>query len=537
MGMTSPFQILIDYYINIEGNSLKYIKARHPVEYNNLLKQTNFLPDDANARRRMWHVVNDVWEIPKCTTCANEQYYSLKNKKYIDHCLSCFKQYRPDRDLAKQTMQQRYGASTTFESPLLKSKAENTNIERYGHKSPFGNNLVKEKIKSTNIEKYGKPYYTLTNTLITLNKNLHINKDSYDDIVEQRTNTIIEKYDRTHYNLIKYSDDTIAKINDREWLYEMIVVRAIPAYKLCQDFLEGYDDSSLWVRLKKFGIEPNYENFKSYAEIELGEVLDTIGIAYESNSRKYAPPYELDIYIPKYNLAIEYCGLYWHSDSKKDKIYHKRKYDICKNNGIRLLTIFEDEWINHKHIVIDKIKHIVNKSNSPRVYARKCTIETITKLDKKIFFDNNHIQGDGPSSINIGLINNGHIVAVMGIIVNAGRYVLNRYATDSIVVGGFSKLLSFFRKSHIDKPLITFADLRWSQGDLYHSTGFIMDKIIPVDYSWVKGNYRYHKFNFRHSGMKLKLNNYDSSLSEDANMRNNGYRKIWDCGKIRFKID
>ena len=48
---------------------------------------------------------------------------------------------------------------------------------------------------------------------------------------------------------------------------------------------------------------------------------------------------ELDIYIPSKKIGIEYDGIYWHKD-KKD--LEKNKYDICKNNGIRLIRIREN---------------------------------------------------------------------------------------------------------------------------------------------------------------------------------------------------
>lgn len=78
------------------------------------------------------------------------------------------------------------------------------------------------------------------------------------------------------------------------------------------------------------------------------------------NSRKILNGKELDIYIPSKKLAIEYNGLYWHSEEKgKDKYYHYNKTKLCAEKGIRLITIFEDEFLADKEKVFAKLKSII----------------------------------------------------------------------------------------------------------------------------------------------------------------------------------
>ena len=55
--------------------------------------------------------------------------------------------------------------------------------------------------------------------------------------------------------------------------------------------------------------------FSSYGEETLYEALIKIGIsAYDIqiHNRTLLKDKEIDIYIPKYKLAIEYNGVYWH---------------------------------------------------------------------------------------------------------------------------------------------------------------------------------------------------------------------------------
>ncbi len=207
----------------------------------------------------------------------------------------------------------------------------------------------------------------------------------------------------------------------------------------------------------------------------------------------------------------------------------------CNEQGIRLLTIFEDEWLNTPDIVKAKIANIVGQSSSKPVYARKTVVASVTTKNRKQFLNANHIQGDGPGSITYGLYYNKTLVGVMTFRKRSQLvYELNRYATSTNVPGGFSKLLKHFTRNHEWSELISFADLRWSCGDLYENTGWTLDGIVKPDYYWCKGGQRHHKFAFRHSNLPRKLETYDPTLSENENCKNNGYAKIYNCGLKRY---
>jgi hypothetical protein len=276
----------------------------------------------------------------------------------------------------------------------------------------------------------------------------------------------------------------------------------------------------------------------SKGEQQIAEFIRELGVDICQQTRKIIAPLELDIFIPGHNVAIEYCGLYWHNDRfKKDRNYHKIKYDMCADNGIQLLTIFEDEWATRDQQIRGKIKSLLG-IREQIIYARKCKVVNITKKDKAQFFNYNHIQGDGPSSINFGLVYNNELVAGVGFINKAnGNFCLNRYATKHHVVGGFSKLLKHFTKTTKWNTITSFADLRWSVGNLYTRTGWTLNKIIPPDYSYIKNNKRIHKFNFRRKHLPRLLKHFDPSKTEKQNCYDNNILRIWDCGKMRFIVD
>ena len=48
---------------------------------------------------------------------------------------------------------------------------------------------------------------------------------------------------------------------------------------------------------------------------------------------------------------------------------------------------------------------------------------------------------------------------------------------------------------------------------------------------------RIHRFVFRKSELKKKLDLFDPKLSEWQNMQLNGYTRIWDCGNLKYEMN
>lgn len=67
---------------------------------------------------------------------------------------------------------------------------------------------------------------------------------------------------------------------------------------------------------------------------------------------------ELDLWIPSLNKAIEFNGIYWHSDNYS-KYKEQIKLDQCLNKGIDLLIIQEQDWIINKDQCINNIKNFI----------------------------------------------------------------------------------------------------------------------------------------------------------------------------------
>ena len=261
------------------------------------------------------------------------------------------------------------------------------------------------------------------------------------------------------------------------------------------------------------------------------------------NNRSVIPPYELDIYIPEKNIAIEFNGLYWHTEDRgKDKYYHYNKWKMCKDKGIQLITIWEDEWRDKQEIVKSMFSHKLGVSQEKRVYARNTTVEEINTHVAQDFLDDNHIQGGCFSSFHIGLFdNNQDLVAVSSWQKTKNTLYLDRYATFCTVVGGMGKMLKKGKeiaKEHGCTEIVTFSDHSVSDGNLYKNLGFNKDKELESDYKYVVQGKRRHKFGYRLEKFKNDPSLiYREGLSERELAKLNGLERIWDCGKTRWVME
>ena len=100
---------------------------------------------------------------------------------------------------------------------------------------------------------------------------------------------------------------------------------------------------------------------KSKGEKELCDFIKSIypGEILE-NTRKFIGGKELDIYLPELKLAFEYNGEYWHQfHEEKEPDYHKNKRKACKENGIKLIEVWENDWKKNNQQIKDLIsKHL-----------------------------------------------------------------------------------------------------------------------------------------------------------------------------------
>ncbi|MCK9477617.1 MAG: hypothetical protein M0R46_17005 [Candidatus Muirbacterium halophilum] len=460
----------------------------------------------------------------KCKTEINNiQKYGVKNVFQLEKT----------KEKIKETCLEKYGVDNVSKSKEIKEKKENTCKEKYGVKHHLQKNEILEKQKNTNLKKYGVDNVSkidtvkekkISSTLNNYNVKYFSQSNKWKNIIKEKCEK--ELKDKLElYGIINYktnSDNTLL-ISCKDHKYRItkkLLQERIERYNtipctMCNP-INSYSTSGKEIQLINF-IKDNYNN----------EIIQ--------NSRDIITPLELDIYLPNKNLAIEFNGLYWHSELYKDKNYHKNKYIKCKENNIQLLHIFEDDW-NHKQEIVKSM--ILNKlGKTPnKIYARKCDIKEIkgNKLVRK-FLNENHIQGFVGSSIKIGLFYNDELLSLMTFKQNKNSiYELNRFCNKKYynVVGSASKLFNYFINNKVFNKIITFSNNSYSNGKIYETLKFKEDVILKPDYSYILDNRRYHKFNFRKS--KLEKLGYDINKTEKETCLINNIYRIFDAGKVKW---
>ena len=291
---------------------------------------------------------------------------------------------------------------------------------------------------------------------------------------------------------------------------------------------------------------PSCSHKDSKAEKEIAQhIRNNSNLIVENNVRGILPNNkELDIYIPEKKIAIEYNGMRWHSELySKDRSIHLKKLEECNKLGIKLIQVFETEYILHKDIVLDKIMHNLGASNTTeKIYARKCVVNEIDMRTAREFLEKNHIQGYVRSSVYLGCFYNKQIVGVMTFkreTSSSNKWELSRFATDNarLCCGVAGKMFKYFTSLYNPSEVKSFADRRWTldkDNNLYTKLGFTLKETLKPDYRYTKAQTDYlHKFGFRKQKLHKKYN-LPLTMTENEMTKELGYYKIWDCGLFKY---
>jgi hypothetical protein len=280
-------------------------------------------------------------------------------------------------------------------------------------------------------------------------------------------------------------------------------------------------------------------------EKEVYEFISTLENNVVRCDRSVLGNMEIDIFLPDKKIGIECDGLFWHSEVKRIPSYHIDKTKMCEDRGIKLIHVFEDEWIYKANIVKSRLKNILGLTPT-RIYARNCTISAVSSNDAMLFLETNHIQGKIISKYNFGLYYNNELVSLMtfgnmrkslGSNSSNGCFEMLRFCNklDTNVIGGASRILKHFITIVNPLKIISYCDLRWSSGNMYDRLGFTLDHISQPNYFYIIGNKRKNRFNFRKN--VLVEEGYDPSKTEHQIMLERRIYRIYDCGCKVYKMD
>ncbi|MFW5847868.1 MAG: DUF7487 domain-containing protein [bacterium] len=450
--------------------------------------------------------------------CSSEYQSKLKNLREIRKCKVCGKNFEVRKKVEKEICSDEC-RKVWAKNPKVKEKRlekiKETNLKKYGVENIFQSKQVQEKLKQTNLKKYGveKPFFSNEKALKTL-KN-------------KRNKKLYERFYEKGYEIIKFTDDKLTiKHPDGH------------VFTSNRKLLVNRLNHNVEISIKILPISSP----KSSLEIKIGDFLKENNIKYVTNDRNLLNKNEIDILIESHKICIEINGIYWHSEYYIDKEYHINKLIECNNKGYTLLQFFEDEIIENfdiiKSILKSKLGLISNK-----FFGRKSIIKHVNSKDCKKFLNENHIQLNVNSSIKIGLYYDEKLVSIMtfskkrkilGKNNKENKYELLRFCNllDTVVVGGASKLLNYFIKEYSPSEIISYANLRFSNGNLYDKLGFTLLGNTPPNYFYVVNKERKHRFNYRKD--VLIKEGYDPNKTEHEIMLERKIPRIYDCGNKKY---
>ena len=258
----------------------------------------------------------------------------------------------------------------------------------------------------------------------------------------------------------------------------------------------------------------------------LGEII--------TNSKDIIPPMELDIYIPEFNLAIEFNGGYWHNEKFKPKNYHLLKYNLCKEKDIRLISIWEWEIVKDKENIKNFIKNVIIEKK--KLFARKLEIKEVSIIEQREFLESNHLQGYVPCTYALGLYKDNELIQLMTLRAKDKKnkvFEIGRLATKigCSVIGGAERLFKHLISFVDYKEIISYNNMDKFTGEVYERLGLIFEN-ITIPYGWIKNNVYLPRYQTQKN--KLIRQGYDESKSESEIMRDEGFSKIYLTGVQKF---
>jgi hypothetical protein len=474
------------------------------------------------------------------------------------------------KEKIKQTNLERFGVENPFELESIQEKIRVTNLERYGVAYPLQNKEVQEKTKQTNLERYGvenpaKSVEVQEKTKQTCLERYGVENPAKSAEVQERIKqTNLERFGfESPFKNKEIRDKTNKKIFQKTYfklLHNDKFSTKIRPLFLLEDF-KGVEFRYKFQCLKCENVfEDNlrdgkiprccicFPHAKSILENNIHDFLKLCNVPNISrNSKSIIPPLELDLYLPNHKLAIEFNGVFWHSENSPGGTspqYHLNKTKLCEEKGIQLLHIFEDEWIEKQEIVKSIIKNKLGLIEN-KIYARNCEIRDVSNEEAYNFLFDNHLQTPVNSKHNFGLYTkDNELMYLIGLskprFNKKYEYELVRSCPriSTSVIGGFSKLLNYAVKTLQIKSLVSYVDKRYFTGSGYNDKNWKLAHETTPNYFYTTGNVlRESRVKFQKHKLKhLFPDLYDAKLTEWQIMQLAGYDRIWDCGNLVFEL-
>ena len=482
---------------------------------------------------------NNLEHIPFCEYCHEVQ---LTPQQYEKGHYYCCNQHAQLDSKTKEKISktfEKYQGGHPLRDRSIRERIIKTNLEKYGSSVPCNTSDIQKKIRQNNIEKYGVEHVSQTEEFQkkrteTYRKN---SMEKYGVPNPSMTEEIKQKAQTSHKYTLWSKMQITAKEKNLELISTLDDYLNHKQFKYkCLECRNEFESQFAPFRIICETCHPKKE-FVSNKEISVAEWIHSIySGAIETSNRSIINPYELDIWIPEKKIAIEFDGVYWHSERFKEKGYHQKKTLLCKEQGIRLIHIPELVWDYQNTMIKEIIKNALGLTEH-KIYARNTICIELDSSTYRNFLFNNHIQGPIDSKYRYGLMHENTLVSVFGYGMSRfkkGEQELHRFCSlmNYNVIGGFQKLLK-----HSGFEGISYIDLNYFDGTGYKEAGFKEIGITEPSYEWYNSTNGkvYSRYQAQKSKLEKILESFDPLLSETQNMELNGYVKIYDSGTLKVE--
>lgn len=419
----------------------------------------------------------------------------------------------------KQAIMDKYGVESVMHVPEFAKRSQDVIMEKYGAKSPLVNESVAKKTAATMFERYGVRFPSQSKEIVQKKK------DNY-----YKANGVYAHFQKEIDHFDVWSDPDglkafLGSFSEKPTYAELAVYFNV-------------DRTAINAKVLSLGLQ-DYVNvrpgFSSYESEIISFLVDDLGIdanEIQHNVVGLLPARrEIDIYAPNYNIGIEFNGDYWHSDVFNTdhggrSTYHQEKSLEAEKVGIFLFHIFEYEWNDDKKRAgIQNRLRVLFSKNLYKIAARKCSVATISRDEKKRFLEENHIQGNDRSTIYYGLFYGEEIVACMTFVHPKNKkytWELSRFCCKSgyTIQGGASKLFKAFVDTLSDGDTISsYNDITKTKGDLYSILGFELKSVNEPNYVWINCKTK-----------DIRTRYQEQKAGEADRMHSAGYHRLCDCG-------
>ncbi len=437
------------------------------------------------------------------------------------------------KDRYKKTCLERYGVENAIQNVNIRNKQKQSYFDKYGVEHPWQNEEVKNKRKQTMIERYGVDNPAKNDAIKKRIKYANLQKQP----------EIRKKRLRTAYDRLFSSNRLKGLVKPLFPIEEYVGIKNMKYKFQCVKCNHIFEDDLEDGRIPRcYDCFPYLKTYNSTGEDAIELWLKSLHILnIQRGNKSIINPYQLDIYLPDYKLAIEFNGLYWHSEigGNKDRNYHLTKTNLCKEKGIGLIHIFEDEWIEKQDIVKSIIKNKLGLIEN-KIYARECIIKEVDKEEAIVFLMNNHLQEPIIAKYNYGLFYKDELIYLISL--SKPRFNKN-YAYELIrscgkinatIIGGFNKLINHAIETLNTGSIISYVDKRYFNGKGYKDWNLVGES--SPSYFYTKNNYLNRESRLKYQKHKIIEKEEDRNLTEWELMQLKGYDRIWDCGNKVFEF-